>query len=108
MTEAEKIEYIKVISEEKETSVISAFLTLATQIAFNKVFPFGAPNNDMARKVMSRYDNVICEITVYLINKRGAEGESAHSESTAERTYENGGVPDSIMKKLIPFCGVIS
>ena len=108
MTTAEKLEYLTSISsDEKDQSVLSNYLSMAEDIAHARVFPFGVNDEEKAGKIMQRYDRIICEIAVYLVNKRGAEGEKAHNEATAERQYENGGVPDSIMKKLIPFCGVI-
>lgn len=107
MTTEEKIAYIKVVSDEEDTDVISAFLSMAEEIAFNKVFPFGNPSDATKQAVMDRYSNVICEIAVYLLNKRGAEGELAHNENSADRTYETGGVPNSIMRKLTPYCGVV-
>ena len=106
MTAEEKLAYLKKMSvHEKDENVLASFLALAEEKATTKVFPFGEPKN--AAAVMHRYDKVICEIAVYLVNKRGAEGEKSHTESTAERVYENGGVPDSIMNKLTPFCGAI-
>lgn len=108
MTTEEKIAYISVISEEGDTDVISAFLSMAEEIAFNRVFPYGDPSDETKQTVMERYTNVICEIAVYLLNKRGAEGETAHNENSADRTYESAGVPNSILKKLTPYCGVVS
>ena len=46
------------------------------------------------------------EIAVYLMNKRGAEGESAHSENGVSRTYENGDVPASMLRGIVPMVGV--
>ena len=108
MTESEKITYMKSLCEEDDTTVLSAFLAMAEEIARERVFPFGCSNESLSSKVMKRYDKIICEIAVFLVNKRGAEGEKGHMESTAERTFENGGVPDTYLKKLIPYCGVVS
>lgn len=108
MTEAEKITYIKNLCEEDDEDVLSAFLAMAEEIAKERVFPFGCSDETFSSKVLKRYDKIICEIAVFLVNKRGAEGEKGHSESTAERTFENGGVPDTYLKKLIPYCGVVS
>lgn len=105
MTTTEKVNYIKVISEETNEAVISAFLAMAEEIAYNKVFPFHV-SEETKTAYMDRYSSVICEIAAYLINKRGAEGEVSHNENSVDRTYENAGVPESIMRKLTPFCGV--
>lgn len=108
MTTDEKIAYIGVISDEDNADVISAFLSMAEEIAFNRVFPFGDPSDATRQAVMDRYSSVICEIAVYLLNKRGAEGEIIHNENSADRSYETGGVPNSILKKLTPYCGVLA
>lgn len=107
MTSSEKISYIKAISDERDEDVISAFLAMAEEIAYNKVFPF-RERTEATTKYMERYSSVICELAVYLLNKRGAEGEISHNENSVDRTYEDAGVPTSIMRKLTPYCGVVS
>lgn len=107
MTTEEKIEFIISLSGETDEAVVSAYLDLAEEIARGKVFPFGYTDEEKAEEIMSKYGKIVCEIAVTLLARRGAEGEKIHSESTAERTYENGGVPDSILKKLISYCGVV-
>lgn len=108
MTREEKIAYLKIVcpapdGESYDDETLGAYLTMAQEIAERKVYPFADPDED----VMHKYDSVICEIATYLANKRGAEGEEVHNENGTDRTYESAGVPDSILKKLIPFCGVV-
>ena len=43
---------------------------------------------------------------VYLLNKRGAEGETAHSENGISRSYESADIPESMLSGIIPFAGV--
>ena len=45
------------------------------------------------------------EIAAYLMNKRGAEGETYHGENGVNRTYENASVPASMLAGVTPFCG---
>ena len=74
MTTAEKLEYLTSISsDEKDQSVLSDYLSMAEDIAYARVFPFGVNDEEKAGKIMHRYDRIICEIAVYLVNKRGAE-----------------------------------
>ena len=51
----------------------------------------------------AEYELLQCEIAAYLINKRGAEGETSHSENGINRSYESGDVPESMLKSIIPF-----
>ena len=45
------------------------------------------------------------EIAVYLYNKQGAEGQTAHSENGISRTYESADVPGVHVKRDSPFRG---
>ena len=47
------------------------------------------------------------EIAVYLYNKQGAEGQTAHSENGISRTYESADVPESMLRGIAPFVGGI-
>ena len=42
-----------------------------------------------------------------MLNKRGAEGQTSHSENGISRSYENADIPESMLKSIIPFCGVL-
>ena len=44
---------------------------------------------------------------MYLINKRGAEGETTHNENGINRAYESASVPESLLGRVTPFAGVI-
>jgi len=57
-------------------------------------------NSDM---VETKYLNVQLEIAVDLYNKRGAEGEVAHTENGISRSYESANVSPSILAKITPF-----
>lgn len=56
--------------------------------------------------VPSKHHARTCEIAVFLVNKRGAEGETAHSENGVSRSYESAGIPKSYFEGMVPFCGV--
>jgi len=47
------------------------------------------------------------EIATYLLNKRGAEGQTAHSENGISRSYESADVPSSMLNQIVPHCGII-
>jgi hypothetical protein len=58
-------------------------------------------------EVPRRYGYLQCEIAAYLLNKRGAEGQTGHSENGISRSYESADVPESMLSEVIPFCKVI-
>jgi len=83
--------------------MFSAYLKIAGNKICRKAFPL-AP---AVTEVPEQYSLLQVEIAVYLLNKRGAEGESAHSENGISRTYENGDVPPSMLRQIVPMCGVL-
>jgi hypothetical protein len=46
------------------------------------------------------------EIAAYLLNKRGAEGQTSHSENGISRGYESGSIPESMLSDVLPFVGI--
>lgn len=104
MTEEEKLAYLRVMVGGSDTDeVLSAYLLIAGKKIIHKAYPYDSE----VTEVPSQYDTVQCEIAAYLINKRGAEGQTQHSENGISRQYENADVPSSMLKQVIPNCGVI-
>lgn len=109
MTNVEKLALCRVMVGQPNTAdgwsddILESYLNIAGQKIINRAFPYG----DTANEVPTRYGYLQCEIAVYLLNKRGAEGQTAHSENGVSRTYENADVPDSMLIDVIPHCGVI-
>lgn len=109
MTDVEKLILLRtMISEPAESDEWSdeklfAFLTIAGQKIIRRAFPY----DDTVTDVPNRYAVLQCEIAAFLLNKRGAEGETSHSENGISRAYENGDVPPSLLNQVVPFCGVI-
>lgn len=106
MTIEEMTELVKAMSGESSDSVVSAYLKMAGQAIINKAFPFATIEELPKLPVPTRYQNLQCEIAVYLLNKRGAEGQTVHNENGINRSYENGGIPNSYLKQVVPFCSV--
>ena len=70
---------------------------------FNRAYPYGSEETE----VPARYDYLQCEIAAYLLNKRGAEGQTGHSENGISRSYESADVPESLLSAVTPMVGVI-
>lgn len=104
MTEQEKITALKAMIGGSDTDeVLSVYLSLAGKKIITKAYPY----KDDVTEVPERYEFLQLEIAAYLMNKRGAEGQTAHSENGIDRSYENADVPESMLKTITPFCGVI-
>lgn len=109
MTDSEKLALCRVMVDQPETAsgwsddVLKSYLTIAGHKILNRAYPY----DNAEREVPTRYGYLQCEIATYLLNKRGAEGEVSHSENGVSRTYESADVPESMLKDVIPHCGVI-
>ena len=104
MTQAEKLQLLKAMVGESDTEeVLLTYLNIAGRKILNRAYPYGTDETI----VPPRYDFLQCEIAAYLLNKRGAEGQTSHSENGISRSYESADVPESLIGAVMPFCGVI-
>lgn len=104
MSEDEKIELVKVMTGGSyKDNEISSYLKIAGQKIINRAYPY----DDTRTDVPTKYALLQCEIAVYLLNKIGAEGQTSHKENGIDRVYEDGDVPSSMLKEIVPYCGVI-
>ena len=103
MTETEKLAMVKAMTRETDESVLSTYLKIARDKVCRKAYPF----TFATQNVPERYEYVQVEIAVYLINKRGAEGETAHSENGISRTYDNADIPSALLRDIVPFASTL-
>ena len=108
MTEVEKLSMLRVMVGQPNEGdwaddVLTSYLAIAGQKIINRAYPY----DDTVTEVPRRYGYLQCDIAAYLLNKRGAEGQVAHSENGVSRSYESADVPESMLSEVVPFCGVI-
>ena len=104
MTNEEKLTALKaIVGNNDSDEVLSTYLTLAGGKILAKAYPY----NSEVSEVPTQYHYLQIEIAAYMLNKRGAEGQTTHSENGIRRTYENADVPSSMLKSVVPFCGVV-
>lgn len=102
MTNAEKIQMVKTLSGETSDDIVSAYLNLAGDKICRLAYPF-----DTAVSVVPyEYEMLQCDAAVYLLNKRGGEGETTHEENGVNRQYENADLPASMLRVVVPHIGV--
>ena len=53
-------------------------------------------------KVEDKYKTAQISIAIEIYNKMGAEGQLSHSENGISRTYEQGDISNSLVRKIIP------
>lgn len=107
MTKAEKLTMLQQIcgDSEADSAMLSTYLDLAEDIVIHRAYPF--LTSYVLAEVPERYATVQVQIANELYLHRGAEGEKDHTENGVKRTYENGLVSDSLLKKIVPYARVI-
>jgi hypothetical protein len=104
VTNEQKIQTVIALTSPEETvDVVSVYLDVAAAEIINRAYPY---KSDVT-EVPPKYDMLQCKIAAYMIQKRGAEGQTAHSENGVSRTYEDSDLPKSLTSQIIPFAGVI-
>ena len=104
MKQTEKLTLLKaMVGSADSDDVLLAYLDIAGGKILNRAYPFGADLTE----IPARYDFLHCEIAAYLLNKRGAEGQTGHSENGISRSYESADVPESLLGAVTPMIGVI-
>lgn len=99
------IERLKVrIPEEENDLVLKEILETATSIILTRLYPF---EDDLSNKTVPyKYNTLLCDIATELYNKKGAEGETAHSENGVSRTYSSAYVSPELLSQIIPVAKV--
>lgn len=108
MTEVEKLSLLRVMvgqpnEDDWSDEVLDSYLRIAGRKIINRAYPY----DDTVTEVPRRYSYLQCDIAAYLLNKRGAEGQTAHSENGVSRSYESADVPESMLGEVIPHVGVL-
>lgn len=103
MTDAEKLKMVKAMTGETDEDTLSTYLSIAGNKVLKRAYPF----DSTVTVVPDRYAYNQVEIAAYLVNKRGAEGETAHSENGISRSYEDGDVPPTLLREIVPCASLI-
>lgn len=110
MTKQNKIDMLRRMMDGDETDagILEAFLDMAAHKILNRMYQFPEFYEDYeGLEVPDRYTGVQLNIAVYLLNKRGAEGEIQHIENGVHRNYGSSDIPDAMLKDVVPFCKAI-
>lgn len=107
MTEQTKIEYLRSIIDDRDEDygILKIYLDLAGDKILNRMYPFKTDYTGLS--VPDRYAMMQINIAVYLLNKRGAEGQVQHIENGIHRNYGNADVPADMLKDIVPMAQVI-
>lgn len=89
----------------EESGILEVYLELAGQKILNRMYQFPESYTDYGSlEVPDMYVMKQLNIAVYLLNKRGAEGEIQHIENGVHRNYGSADIPDSMLSDIVPYC----
>ena len=99
-----QLERLKIrITEKVSDAVLEDILESAKAVILSRRFPFG----EQPTEIEDKYKDLQIRIAVEMFNKRGAEGETAHSENGVSRSYASANVSEDLLKEITPKVGVV-
>lgn len=105
MTDEEMVAQVELLVGDARLSAFAgAYLDRAKAAIVERLWPYDEAAT--WADVPEKHHMLAVDIAVYLVNRRGAEGETQHSESGTNRSYENAGIPTSYLMGLTPHVGV--
>lgn len=104
MTTEEMLADLEKRTGETDIDVLTSYLEEAGAAIIEKAFPFVYDTEEV--EVPLKYQRRQIEIATYLLNKRGAEGETKHDENGTNRSYEAASIPDSMLRGITPYAKV--
>ena len=99
-----QLERLKIrITEKVNDNELEDILESAKAVILSRRFPFG----EQPPEIEDKYKDLQIRIAVEMFNKRGAEGETAHSENGVSRSYASASVSEDLLKEITPKVGVV-
>lgn len=107
MEHVEKIAYLKNMLKPDTPSddELTALLYVTKGAILNARYPFGYEGDP---EVPLKYEHIQMLACITLWNKKGAEGQTSHTENGIARTYEAGDIPETLLKKIMPLVGSVT
>ena len=107
MSNEDKLAALKTMISDPGTpytdELLSVYLDVAGRKVLRRLYPF---RNDVT-EVPEEYEYNQLEIAAYLVIKRGAEGETAHSENGISRAWEDADVAQGLLREITPMAEVV-
>ena len=103
MTNDDKLNMLKrgIHPDTDTDEVLNDALASAGALILNKMYPFGYPDGTV---VPARYENIQAQLAIELYSKRGAEGQSGHSENGISRSWPE---KSALLARIVPQCGSV-
>lgn len=88
---------------EVSDAVLMDCMETAKSAILARRYPFGGGPDELPR----RYLDLQFRIALELVNKMGAEGETAHNENGVSRTYQSAWISDELLREVVPYGRVV-
>ena len=82
--------------------VLDNVLADAEALVLNRMYPFGYPDGTT---VPSRYERIQIQLAAELYSKRGAEGQTGHSENGISRSWPE---KSALLNSVLPHVGSVT
>ena len=104
MTNAEKrVALATTLAPDTDTDeVLDGVLADAEALVLNRMYPFGYPDGTV---VPPRYERIQVQLAAELYSKRGAEGQSGHSENGISRSWPE---KSALLSRVMPHVGSVT
>ena len=101
MTQLERLKLR--IPENNNELELEDVLESAKAVILSRRYPFG----EQPLEIEDRYKDLQIRIAIEMYNKRGVEGQTAHSENGVSRTYSSANVSEELLREITPKAGVV-
>lgn len=97
----------EIVEGDDSDAILLSYLQQSGAVIMSKLMPYPEPDyeyDEMA--VPARYEWKQIRIAAFLLNKRGAEGETQHIENGTHRNYRSADVPPDMLSDIVPMIGI--
>ena len=99
-----QLERLKIrITETVNDAELEDILESAKAVILSRRFPFG----EQPEEIENKYKDLQIRIAVEMFSKRGAEGETSHSENGVSRSYASANVSEDLLREITPKVGIV-
>lgn len=108
MDDSEKLTELRLILDptDDDDNTLLSYLSQAKDVILNRMYPYMNDNDYEGMTIPKRYDYKQIRIAAYMLNKRGAEGETQHIENGIHRNYKSSDVPEDMLWDVFPAVGI--
>lgn len=89
-----------------DDDVLLAYLDAAKDAILTWKYPDADDMDTSNMELPKAWETKQIRIAVWMLNKRGAEGEVQHIENGIHRNYKYADVPTELLRDIPPMCGI--